>query len=74
MPYRPMPMPGPQTRDAGELPQHRPPTYQEKLDEAIDETFPASDPISPSGPDRPEHATRTPRDDVDWVRDEPGKR
>lgn len=33
--------------------QERPMTEEEELDEALDETFPASDPVSPSRIDRP---------------------
>ena len=33
--------------------QERPMTEEEDLDEALDETFPASDPVSPSRIDRP---------------------
>jgi hypothetical protein len=32
----------------GDKPHEKVPTYQELLDEALDQTFPASDPISPS--------------------------
>lgn len=43
------------------------PTYQELLDEAIDQTFPASDPISPSAAmHAQERETATGKDDVDW--------
>ncbi|PPE71560.1 hypothetical protein IS481_12530 [Caldimonas thermodepolymerans] len=42
------------------------PTYQELLDEALDETFPASDPISPSAAERAEREVSTPKDDKDW--------
>ena len=42
------------------------PTYQELLDESLDETFPASDPISPSAAMHAERAIATPKDDVDW--------
>lgn len=42
-----------------------PPTYQDLLDEAIEETFPASDPISPAigKAERPAPSERNP---VDW--------
>ncbi|MGE0312828.1 MAG: hypothetical protein AB7P21_14550 [Lautropia sp.] len=43
-----------------------PPTYQRSLDEALEETFPASDPISPSAAMHAEHRIRTERDDIDW--------
>lgn len=42
------------------------PTYQELLDEALDETFPASDPISPSAAMHAERRVCTNCDDVDW--------
>jgi hypothetical protein len=48
-------------------PEDKLPTYQELLDEALDETFPASDPISPSAAmHAEERATRTGVDDKDW--------
>lgn len=43
------------------------PTYQELLDEALDETFPASDPISPTAAMHAERATSSARDEKDWV-------
>jgi hypothetical protein len=42
------------------------PTYQELLDESLDETFPASDPISPSAAMHAEKQVSTGKDDVDW--------
>ena len=42
------------------------PTYQELLDESLDETFPASDPISPSAAMHAERQVATGRDEVDW--------
>lgn len=48
-------------------PEDKLPTYQELLDEALDETFPASDPISPSAAmHAEERATQTGVDDKDW--------
>jgi hypothetical protein len=41
-------------------------TYQEALDEAVEETFPASDPISPGVAEKAEQKVRTSKDDVDW--------
>ncbi|MBL8286674.1 MAG: YtxH domain-containing protein [Rubrivivax sp.] len=41
-------------------------TYQESLDDALAQTFPASDPISPSSAMHAERATRTHRDAHDW--------
>jgi hypothetical protein len=43
------------------------PTYQELLDESLEETFPASDPISPSAAMHAAEPVRTRRDAVDWV-------
>ena len=42
------------------------PTYQELLDESLDETFPASDPISPSAAMHAERRVTTGKDGVDW--------
>ncbi|HMC17188.1 MAG TPA: hypothetical protein VKI18_16245 [Albitalea sp.] len=42
------------------------PTYQELLDESLDETFPASDPISPSAAMHADKQVSTGKDDVDW--------
>lgn len=44
----------------------RVPTYQELLDESLDQTFPASDPISPGAAVNAERRTSTDKDDVDW--------
>jgi hypothetical protein len=43
-----------------------PATYQELLDEAIEETFPASDPISPSAAMHAERRMSTQKNAVDW--------
>jgi hypothetical protein len=44
-----------------------PRTYQQSLDEALAQTFPASDPISPSSAmHAEERVTPSPRDAVDW--------
>jgi hypothetical protein len=43
------------------------PTYQELLDEALDETFPASDPISPSAAMAAEKRIQTEKDATDWT-------
>lgn len=42
------------------------PTYQELLDESLDETFPASDPISPGAAMHAQRQVTTGKDDVDW--------
>lgn len=49
-----------------ETPAEKLPTYQEALDDALDATFPASDPISPSAALNPAKRISTPQDDVDW--------
>lgn len=41
-------------------------TYQAAVDESLDMTFPASDPISPGAAEHAERQTATGRDDVDW--------
>lgn len=43
------------------------PTYQELLDESLDQTFPASDPISPSAAMHAEKQIETARDGTDWA-------
>ena len=47
-------------------PTEKVPTYQELLDESLEETFPASDPISPSAAMHAEKAVKTGKDGVDW--------
>ena len=42
------------------------PTYQELLDESLDQTFPASDPISPGAAVRAEKQISTEKDEKDW--------
>ena len=42
------------------------PTYQELLDEALDETFPASDPISPGAAMHADRLVHTDKDETDW--------
>jgi hypothetical protein len=55
-------------RNAGnaDTPADKVPTYQELLDESLDQTFPASDPISPSAAMYAESRITTPKDDTDW--------
>ena len=48
-------------------PEERVPTYQELLDEAVDETFPASDPISPSAAMHADKKIATDKDSHDWT-------
>jgi hypothetical protein len=45
------------------------PTYQQLLDEALEETFPASDPISPTAAMSADEPVATPRDTTDWTLD-----
>ncbi|MGE5453487.1 MAG: hypothetical protein ACM3VZ_16780 [Acidobacteriota bacterium] len=44
----------------------RVPTYQELLDDALDQTFPASDPISPTAAMHADKQISTSKDDTDW--------
>ncbi len=48
-------------------PAEKVPSYQELLDEALEQTFPASDPISPSAAMHAEQRICTPRDSTDWT-------
>ncbi|AOY91025.1 hypothetical protein BKK79_03740 [Cupriavidus sp. USMAA2-4] len=41
-------------------------TYQESVDDALEMTFPASDPVSTSPAMHPVRRTQTGRDEVDW--------
>lgn len=43
------------------------PTYQELLDDALDQTFPASDPISPTAAMHAEKQIATDKDGKDWT-------
>lgn len=43
------------------------PTYQQLLDEALDGTFPASDPIAPGAAMHPARRISTAKDDTDWT-------
>lgn len=47
-------------------PEAKVPTYQELLDESLDETFPASDPISPGAAMHAQKEVSTGKDAVDW--------
>jgi hypothetical protein len=42
------------------------PTYQDLLDESLQETFPASDPISPNGACRTGQRISTGKNPTDW--------
>ncbi|WP_119156943.1 hypothetical protein [Caldimonas tepidiphila] len=50
------------------------PTYQELLDESLEETFPASDPISPGAAAHPTRPVATDKDDRDWQLQPAGER
>jgi len=50
----------------GRKPEDKVPTYQELLDDALDQTFPASDPISPTAAMHAEKKVSTGKDDTDW--------
>lgn len=52
-------------------PKDKVPSYQEALDEALDNTFPASDPVAASVAAQPREPRVTARDDKDWAL-EPG--
>lgn len=43
------------------------PTYQELLDDALDQTFPASDPISPTAAMHAEKVVQSSKDGADWA-------
>ena len=62
------PPPIPPKPSGGDLPSgpQGVPTYQELLDEALEETFPASDPISPSAAMSAGKPISTERDGTDW--------
>jgi hypothetical protein len=47
-------------------PEDKLPTYQELVDKSLEDTFPASDPISPTAAMRAAQPVRTPMDDQDW--------
>lgn len=59
----------PQDRLAGKgkQPAEKVPTYQELLDESLDQTFPASDPISASAAMAAEKRIETAKDTTDWT-------
>jgi hypothetical protein len=48
-------------------PAEKVPTYQELLDQALDQTFPASDPISPTAAMYAEKQITTEKDKKDWT-------
>lgn len=45
----------------------RVPTYQELLDDALDQTFPASDPISPTAAMHADQQISTAQNETDWT-------
>jgi hypothetical protein len=47
-------------------PEDRVPTYQELVDEAVEDTFPASDPIAPGAAAHPGRQVKTAKDETDW--------
>lgn len=57
--------------DPAAAPQDSPSTYQQVLDEALEETFPASDPISPSAAMHAERRADDGSGSPDWTL-EPG--
>lgn len=57
-----------------ETPHEQGPTYQELLDESLEETFPASDPIAPGAASHPTRPVRTGKDERDWELDPGGDR
>lgn len=63
----------PQEREAARLegraeePCDKVPTYQELLDDALEQTFPAGDPISPSAAMHAEERITTRKDEKDWA-------
>lgn len=62
--------PRPDSSKAGKAPADaadKRPTYQEALDDALDDTFPASDPISPGAAMHAEREIETARDEKDWT-------
>lgn len=62
------PPPAPPEKHSGGVPgaPAEPRTYQQTLDEALAETFPASDPISPTSAMHVEQSVSSKRDPVDW--------
>ncbi|MBX6319917.1 hypothetical protein [Pigmentiphaga sp.] len=42
------------------------PTYQELLDDSLEDTFPASDPIAPGAAADADREIKTRKDDKDW--------
>ena len=51
----------------GRRPEDKVPTYQELLDDSLDQTFPASDPISPSAAMHAEKRVKSDKDGRDWA-------
>lgn len=55
------------TSGTAESPQAKLPTYQDLLDEALDDTFPASDPVATSAATHVHEPHTTARDSKDWT-------
>lgn len=55
-------------RETGQAatPEEKVPTYQELLDEALEDTFPASDPIAVGAASKPKAPAPNARDERDW--------
>lgn len=66
---RPDPERRAEQREAGQAPtpEEKVPTYQELLDEALEDTFPASDPIAVGAATKPKAPVPSPRDERDWT-------
>lgn len=47
-------------------PEGKAPTYQEALDQAVEDSFPASDPVSPGVAEKAGREVSTPKDKKDW--------
>lgn len=69
---------GPQSSQRSKAPheakEDKVPTYQELLDESLEETFPASDPISPGAAAHPTRPVHTGKDERDWKLEPGGER
>jgi hypothetical protein len=57
----------PAAGDTGDVPHDDAETYQQLLDDMLEQTFPASDPISPCIGRRLGEKIQTEKDEVDWA-------